>query len=245
MCCRHAGRLHSVSRNVRSPRYRGSVFAVHYRAGAAPGGAQYHSPPWRAGDPAFRGRGAARSGGASIGVTCASVTRRGGSAPQKAEFRVRMAPVGWTYFSCFRRSGEMGLFLLVVWCSIVVGRHGSRFGDFNFRLGRREFPVRGAAGICRQGLDLLYRLRGPTMVSRGKSTKFRFRREKPGISPHPSEERGTSATVAPVIPPLESRRRGHSRSGRARSLIPGAWPRGQLATPSERICSNSGWIWPR
>ena len=76
----------------------------------------------------------------------------------------------------------MGLFLLVVWCSIVVGRHGSRFGDFNFRLGRREFPVRGAAGICRQGLDLLYRLREPNggfvgkideiPVSTGKTGNF-------------------------------------------------------------------------
>jgi Luciferase-like monooxygenase len=151
-----------------------------------------------------------------IGVTCASVTRRGGSASQKAEFRVRMAPVGWTYFSCFRRSGEMGLFLLVVWCSIAVGRHGSRFGDSNFRLGRREFPVRGAAGICRQGLDLLYRLRGPMVALWGKSTKFPFRREKPGISPDPSEERGTSATVAPVIPPLESRCRRASPGRAAR-----------------------------
>jgi len=110
----------------------------------------------------------------------------------------------------------MGLFLLVVWCSIVVGRYGSRFGDFNSRLGQREFPVRGAAGICRQGLDLLCRLRGPMVALWGKSAKFPFRREKPGISPHPSEERGTSATVAPVIPPLESRCRGHSRVRAAR-----------------------------
>jgi hypothetical protein len=86
----------------------------------------------------------------------------------------------------------MGLFLLVVWCSIVVGRYGSRFGNFNSRLGRREFPVRGATqvtGICRQALDLLCRLRGPTVASRGKWKKFPFRREKPGISPDPSQER--------------------------------------------------------
>ena len=77
---------------------------------------------------------------------------------------------------------------------LVLGRRGpmrgpnilgdnSRFGDFNSRLGRREFPVRAATGICCQGLDLPHRLRGQTAVSRGKSTKFPVRREKPGILP--------------------------------------------------------------
>ena len=46
--------------------------------------------------------------------------------------------------------------LVVSWCAAVAGRRGgslgenSRFGEFNSRLGRREFPVRAAPGIRRQ-----------------------------------------------------------------------------------------------
>jgi hypothetical protein len=74
----------------------------------------------------------------------------------------------------------MGLLLILFWCSAVVGRCGgpnilpnnSRFGEFNSRLGRREFPVCVATGIRLQGLDLAYRFHVETVAIRGKSTKF-------------------------------------------------------------------------
>ncbi len=65
---RHAGRLHPLSRNLRSLGHRGGVFIVRDRPGAAPGGAQHHSPLWRRGDPALPGAGAARRARAGIGV---------------------------------------------------------------------------------------------------------------------------------------------------------------------------------
>ena len=80
----------------------------------------------------------------------------------------------------------MGFLLILL---LVFGRRGtmrrlpnnSRFGEFNSRLGRREFPVCAATGIRLQGLDLAYRFHVGTAVIRGKSTKFPVRREKPGI----------------------------------------------------------------
>jgi len=58
---------------------------------------------------------------------------------------------------------EMGLLLVLFGCAAVVRRCGgpiilgdsSRFGEFNSRLHRREFPVRVATGICWQGLICL------------------------------------------------------------------------------------------
>jgi hypothetical protein len=83
--------------------------------------------------------------------------------------------------------GEMVLFLVLLWCS-AVGRCGganilsrhSRFGAFNSRLGRGEFPVRAATGIRRQEVDFARFLRGQMAVERGKTTKFPVQREKPG-----------------------------------------------------------------
>ncbi len=72
---RHAGRLHPVSRAVRSLGHRGSNSAVRSRAGAARGGAQHYSPFWRAGDPALPGQGAARGDRAGIGVICVLMHR--------------------------------------------------------------------------------------------------------------------------------------------------------------------------
>jgi hypothetical protein len=88
----------------------------------------------------------------------------------------------------------MCLFLFLLWCSVAVGRSGgpnivgdnsrsSRFGRFNSRLGRREFPVRAATGICRQGVDLPAVFLGKTAVAGAKSTKFPSEREKPGTLP--------------------------------------------------------------
>ena len=52
-----------------------------------------------------------------------------------------------------------------VWCLAVVGRcagtmivaENSRFGEFKFPVGAREFPVSAATGIYWQGLDLTCR----------------------------------------------------------------------------------------
>jgi hypothetical protein len=65
---------------------------------------------------------------------------------------------------------------------LVLGRHAnagpnilgdnSRLGEFNSRLGGREFPVSTAAGICSQGCDLPHYFFSQTAVIRGKSKKF-------------------------------------------------------------------------
>jgi hypothetical protein len=58
----------------------------------------------------------------------------------------------------------------------------SRFGKFNSRFGRRQFPVRAAAGIRSQRLDLPYPCYGQTAVTRGKSMKFPVSTGKTGNS---------------------------------------------------------------
>jgi len=86
----------------------------------------------------------------------------------------------------------MWLFVVPLWCWAIEGQSGgpnivgsnsrnSRFGEFNSRLGRREFPVRAATGIRSQRFDLPCGFRGQTMFLLGKSTIFPARREKPGI----------------------------------------------------------------
>jgi hypothetical protein len=80
----------------------------------------------------------------------------------------------------------MGLLLFLFWRSAVEGAanllsRNSRFGGFNSRLGRFEFPVRSATGIGWQRLDLPYRFRGQTALEWGKSVKFPVQREKTGI----------------------------------------------------------------
>jgi hypothetical protein len=86
----------------------------------------------------------------------------------------------------------MWLFVVAWWCWAIEGQSGgpnivssnsrnSRFGEFNSRLGCREFPVRAATGIRSQRFDLPYGFRGQTTVLWGKSTIFSVRREKPGI----------------------------------------------------------------
>jgi hypothetical protein len=71
----------------------------------------------------------------------------------------------------------MGLFLVLFLCSAVAGgilRFNSRFGVFNSRLGRRQFPFSPATGIGRQGLDLARCLRRQNGRYRRKSAKFRY-----------------------------------------------------------------------
>src|SRR6266567_6313996 len=76
-------------------------------------------------------------------------------------------------FIVFRRSSEMGFFLVLSWCLAVVG-FNSRFGAFNSRLGGREFPFRRSREFARKGLIWLsvcpaeWRLR----VANRKSSRF-------------------------------------------------------------------------
>jgi len=101
----------------------------------------------------------------------------------------------------------MCLFLFLLLCWAVVGRRGdpnlvrdnSRFGRFNSRLGRHEFPVRAATGIRWQGLDSTPFFTAQTAVLRAKTIKFPSEREKPGTLPlsavHPWHGAGTPAAV--------------------------------------------------
>jgi hypothetical protein len=81
--------------------------------------------------------------------------------------------------------GEMCLFVLLLWCSAIVGRGGrpntfpyhSRFGAFNSPVRLSEFPVPAATGIRSQRIDLSHCFRGQTAVAGGKSMKFPVRRE--------------------------------------------------------------------
>ena len=57
---RHASRVHSFHRTVRSSWYRGSIPAVRHRTGAAQRGPTYPSPVRRPGDPALPGKRATR-----------------------------------------------------------------------------------------------------------------------------------------------------------------------------------------
>src|SRR5712671_491053 len=89
------------------------------------------------------------------------------------------------------RGGEMCLFLILFWCSSVLGdvqarrffAINSRFGEVNSRLGRREFPVRSATGIGSQAIDLLCRFSGRAALAKVKSKKFSVRRETPESCP--------------------------------------------------------------
>jgi hypothetical protein len=76
----------------------------------------------------------------------------------------------------------MGLLLFLFWRSVVEGgakplSRNSRFGGFNSRLGRFEFPVWSATGIGWQRLDLPYRFHGRRALEWGKSVKFPDQRE--------------------------------------------------------------------
>jgi hypothetical protein len=90
------------------------------------------------------------------------------------------------------KAGQMYLLLILFWCSVVVRRClnilrvNSRFGKFNSRLGRREFPVSAATGICRQWLDFPRGFSGQRTVPARESMKFPFQREKPGILSAPA-----------------------------------------------------------
>jgi hypothetical protein len=84
----------------------------------------------------------------------------------------------------------MCAFLVLFWCSAVTGQcrernisRNSRFGVFNSRLGRFEFPVGAATGIGSQGFDLPHGFLRQTVVIWGESKKFPDRREQPGILP--------------------------------------------------------------
>jgi hypothetical protein len=75
-----------------------------------------------------------------------------------------------------RRDGSVAGSLL------VLGRHAncgsehsgdnSRLGEFDSRLGGREFPVSAATGIRSQRVDLPHYFFSQTAIIRGKSTKF-------------------------------------------------------------------------
>jgi hypothetical protein len=114
---------------------------------------------------------------------------RAADPPHKRQtFALRATPSAGLYVYRISRGGEMCLFLIFFWCSRVLGdvqarrffAINSRFGEFNSRLGRREFPVRSATGIGSQAIDLLCRFFGQAALMWGKSKKFPVRREKPG-----------------------------------------------------------------
>jgi hypothetical protein len=157
----------------------------------------------------------------------AAVTRDG--PPQKGpSFGLRSRQLDLCFIA-FRRDGVMGLFLVLFWCSAVPGdilRFNSRFGAFSSRLGRRQFPFSPATGIGGQGLDLVRCFRHQNGRYRGKSPKFPVPREKPGISPPPTEgavETSASPRLSPArvaTTPRARRRpttpaRAHRREGAA------------------------------
>jgi len=77
----------------------------------------------------------------------------------------------------------MCLLLFLIRCLAVVrNSRNSRFGGFNSRLGRFEFPFTTATGIGSQEIDFVQIFRGQTAALSGKSAKFPAQREKPGIS---------------------------------------------------------------
>jgi hypothetical protein len=122
-------------------------------------------------------------------------------------------------FYLIRRDGEMGLFLVLFWCSAVVGRckrpsvfaDNSRFGEFNSRLDRCEFPLRSATGIRSQVLDLTHRFRGQTAVFWAKSTKFPVSTGKTGnFAPTGGVGRAAGRDAdhraRPIVPLIANRR---------------------------------------
>src|SRR6266851_4122625 len=125
----------------------------------------------------------------------------------------------------------MGLLLILYWCAAVVGRGGppsilgvnSRFGKFNSRLGRREFPVSAATGICRQGLDLPDGFCGQTADKWGKSTKFPVSTGKTAnLAPSGGTGRGTAS---------RQRRSICVARGRSSRWLPTAGSPGRCAAP--------------
>jgi hypothetical protein len=140
---------------------------------------------WRARRLASRPEPATTAGAAFCAVPAADPPHEG---PTVA---VRLPSSLGFMFYLISTDREMGLSLVLFCCAAVVRRCGgpiilgdsSRFGEFNSRLHRREFPVRGATGICWQAVDLPHCLCGQTAVIWGKSTKFPARWEKPGILP--------------------------------------------------------------
>ncbi len=117
---------------------------------------------------------------------------RAADPPHKRQtFALRATPSAGLYVYRISRGGEMCLFLIFFWCSRVLGdvqarrffAINSRFGEFNSRLGRREFPVRSATGIGSQAIDLLCRFSGRAALAKVKSKKFPVRRETPESCP--------------------------------------------------------------
>jgi len=110
----------------------------------------------------------------------------------------------------------MCLFLILCWCSAVVGRCGgpsilrynsrnSRFGEFISRLGQSKFPFRTGSGICSQRIDFTNCFLVKMALVWGKSKKFPIRREKPRIFALPdgrprSRQRLRSALLGPDGP---------------------------------------------
>ena len=89
---------------------------------------------------------------------------------------------GFYILSHGKRDEGVCFFLLFFWCLAAnLISPNSRFGGFNSRLGRFEFPIRSATGIGRQRLDLACRFRGRMALKWGKSKKFPAQREKSGM----------------------------------------------------------------
>jgi hypothetical protein len=150
-------------------------------------------------------------------------------------FAVGLPPSVGSVSYLISTGGEMCLFLLLLWCSAIVGRGGrpntfpyhSRFGAFNSPVRLSEFPVPAATGIRSQRIDLSHCFRGQTAVAGGKSMKSPVRRERPGILHRSSRP----------IPKLGTLRRTLVRRCTAKVIRPIA--------PQVRLPRNDGGRLPR
>jgi hypothetical protein len=74
------------------------------------------------------------------------------------------------------------MYLFFILLNIVgINSRNSRLGEFNSRLGRQKFPVRGATGIRWQPFDSACYFFKQTAVLGPQSKKFPDQREKPGL----------------------------------------------------------------
>jgi hypothetical protein len=126
-------------------------------------------------------------------VSCTGNPHRGAAVARSAPphkgptFAVGLLPSVRSIFYLISTGGEMCLFLILLWCSAIVGRCGgpshSRFGAFNSPVRLGEFPVQAATRTRSQAVDLSQCFLDQTAVAGANGWKFPFRREKPGICP--------------------------------------------------------------
>src|SRR5260370_5212221 len=121
-----------------------------------------------------------------------AVGRRADLSHKRPTFAVRL-PRRWNLpFISFRRGREMCFFLILYWCSAIIGRCGganilrdnSRFDEFNPRLcgaNSRFGPLREFVYNMLIYLTI-FAARGRLHGENRQNS--RFRREKPGILPH-------------------------------------------------------------